>query len=71
MMPRSADAIVNEAPAKSHGVSKPRGCYNDHIAPKFDRRFGSSVAEVPVKFQSDQKSLNLNLAASRLHEILR
>ena len=28
------------------------------------------AAEVPVKFQSDWKSLNPNLAASRLHEIL-
>ena len=29
------------------------------------------AAEVPVKFQSDWKSLNPNLVASRLHEILR
>ena len=32
---------------------------------------GSSAAEVPVEFQSDWKSLNKNLAASRLYEILR
>ena len=38
---------------------------------KFGRQFGSVAAEVPVKFQSDWKSLNPNLAASRLHEILR
>ena len=30
----------------------------------------SAAAEVPAKFQSDWKSLNPNLAASRLHEIL-
>ena len=29
------------------------------------------LPKVPVKFQSDWKSLNQNLAASRLHEILR
>ena len=32
---------------------------------------GTAAAEVPAKFQSDWKSLNPNLAASRLHEILR
>ena len=30
-----------------------------------------AAAVVPVKFQSDWKSLNPNLVASRLHEILR
>ena len=34
--------------------------HNDRIA----------VVEVPVKFQNDWKSLNPNIAASRLHEIL-
>ena len=38
---------------------------------KFDRHIGSTAAEVPVKFQSDQTILNTNLAASRLYEILR
>ena len=33
-------------------------------------RIGYNAAEVAVKFQSDWKSLNMNLAASRLHEIL-
>ena len=33
------------------------------------RHLGSAAADVPVKFQSDWKSLNPNLAASRLHEI--
>ena len=46
------------------------GCCNGRIALKFDRHLGSSAAEVPVKFQSGWKSLNPNLAASRLHEIL-
>ena len=41
------------------------------IALKFDRHLGSTAAEVPVKFLSDWKSLNPNLAASRLREILR
>ena len=34
------------------------GCYNDRIALTFDRHFGSTAAEVPVKFQGDWKSLN-------------
>ena len=46
-------------------------CYNYRIALKFDRHLGSAAAEVPVKFQSDWKNLNPNLAASRLREILR
>ena len=32
---------------------------------------GSTAADVPVKFQGDWQSRNPNLAASRLHEILR
>ena len=31
----------------------------------------SDAAEVPVKLQSDRESINMNLAALRLHEILR
>ena len=38
---------------------------------EFDRHLGSAAAEVPVKFQSDWKSLNPNPVAERLHEILR
>ena len=38
---------------------------------KFDRHLGSTAAEVPVKLPSDCKSLNPNLADSRLHKILR
>ena len=45
-------------------------CYDYCIALKFDRHLGSAAAEGPVKFQSDWKSLNPNLAISRLHEIL-
>ena len=44
---------------------------NDRIAVKCDSHLDSSTAEVPVKFQSDWKSLNPNRAASSLHEILR
>ena len=51
--------------------SREIGCYNARIAPNFDRHLGSSAAELPVKFQSDRKSLNPNLAASRLNKILR
>ena len=47
------------------------GCYNDRIALKVDGHLGSAAAEVPVKFQSDWKSLNSNLAASSFLEILR
>ena len=46
------------------------GCHKDHIAMKFDRHNGSAAAEVPVKLQSDQKSLNHNLVALRHHEML-
>ena len=40
------------------------------VSLKFDAHLGSAAVEVPVKFQSDCKSLNPNLVASRLHEIL-
>ena len=38
--------------SRSHEI----GCYNDHIALKFDRHLGSAAAEMSVKFQSDWKS---------------
>ena len=41
-------------------------CYNDYNALKFDWHLGSSADDVPVKFQSDQKSQHPNPAASRL-----
>ena len=52
-------------------ASREIGCCNDRIILKFDAHLGSSAAEVPVKFQSVWKSLNMNLATSRLYEILR
>ena len=45
------------------------GCKNDRVALQFDRHLGNAVVEVPVKFESDWKSLNPNLVASRLCEI--
>ena len=50
--------------------SREIGCHIHRIAPKFLSR-GSGAVEVPVKFQSDRKSLNPNLAASKLYEIFR
>ena len=50
--------------------SREIGCYNYRIAQKFDMHLSSTVAEVRAKFQSDWESLKLNLAASRLHEVL-
>ena len=49
--------------------SREIGCYNDRIALKVDMHPDSAAAEVPVKLQSDWDGLNLNFAASRLHEI--
>ena len=45
--------------------SREIGCYNDYIVLIFGRLLGSAAAEVHVKFQSDWRSLNPNLAASR------
>ena len=42
------------------------GFYNDRIDLKFDRHLGSAAAEVPVKFEIDWKSLNSNLATSKI-----
>ena len=47
------------------------GTLKCHIALKLDRHIGSNAAKEPGKFQSDRTVLNTNLAASRLHEILR
>ena len=55
---------------KSKSWSREIGCYNDRIVPKFDRHLGNGAAEVPVKFQSDCKSLNPILAVPRLCQIL-
>ena len=51
--------------------SREMGCHNDHIALKFGSHLSNAAADVPVKFQSDCKSQNPNLAAWRLHNILR
>ena len=45
--------------------SREIGCYNDYIVLIFGRLLGSAAAEVHVKFHSDWRSLNPNLAASR------
>ena len=45
------------------------GCYEARITLKFDRHLGSAAAELPVKFLSDWKSLNPNLAALKLCKI--
>ena len=44
--------------------------YNNETL-EFDRLFDIPAVDVAVKFQSDWKSLNLNLAVSRLRENLR
>ena len=49
--------------------SREIGCFNDRSALKFDKYLGSAAAD--VKFQNDFHSLNPNLGASRLHELLR
>ena len=51
--------------------SREIGRDDDRIVLKFDRLLSGAAAELPVEFQSDWKSLNPILAASRLHEILR
>ena len=42
---------------------------NQSIALKFDKHLGSTVAERPVKYQSDTIIITSNLAASRLYVI--
>ena len=49
--------------------SRESGYYNDCITLKFGRHLVNAAAQVPVKFQSNWRSLNSNLAAPRLHEI--
>ena len=65
---KRTDVLLQDL-AKSR--SREIGCFNDHIALIFDRHLHSTAADVPAKFQSDWQSLIPNLAASRLHEILR
>ena len=44
------------------GIFKPRDCMSVIVALKFGRHLDCATAELPVKFQSDWKSLNLNLS---------
>ena len=46
-------------------------CYHARIIIKFVRHLYNATAEMHVTFQSAWKSLNPNLAASRLNEIIR
>ena len=55
---------------QTNAICKPKRIFNDHIAPSYDRHSASSITEGPVKFQSDWKSLNPNLAAPKHNEIL-
>ena len=51
--------------------SREISCLYYCIALKFDRHIGSNAAEVPATFQIDRTTLNTNLVAFSLHEILR
>ena len=51
--------------------SREIGCYDNRIALKFSTHLGSAADELPVKWQSDCKNLNLYLTVARFHEILR
>ena len=55
------------------GKSRSRaiGCCNGRDVLKFDKHLASPATERPIKYQSHWKGLKLNLAASRLREILR
>ena len=50
--------------------SRKIGCYNNCVVLQCGGHFGNAAAKVSVKFQSDWKSLNLTLSASRLHKFL-
>ena len=52
-------------------LSREIRCYNDRIIVKSDKHLSTNAVDVSVKIQSDCKSLNPNLAVSRLHEMLR
>ena len=58
--------------ARSREFSKQQDSGLDFaIALKFDRHIGGIAAEMTVKCHSDTTIITTNLAASRLHEILR
>ena len=63
----SIHKAVRRLTAISREVSKQRNvCL---IALKFEKRIGSSAAEIPVKLQSETMIITSNLTASTLHEI--
>ena len=53
--------VLSPNPVKSR--SHEFGCYQDRIVLKSGRHLGSTASDVPVKYKSDGKSLNPNLAA--------
>ena len=59
---------------KAYNLLKYRGCetysLNHRIILKFDRRIGSTAADVHVRFRSGRTILNANLAGWRLCEVL-
>ena len=68
-------SLKDKTDVLSPDLVKPRWreikCYHGRIIIKFVRHFYNATAEMRVKFQSAWKSLNPNLAALRLNEILR
>ena len=52
-------------------LSREHECCNDRIAFKFNSHICFAAAEAPVKHESDWKSLDPNLAALRLRDVLR
>ena len=66
--------IISTTPATSRELSKPRDSplvLTFPIAVEFDRHLDSSAIDTHVKTQNDMIITTTNLAASRLHEILR
>ena len=67
LLTKRTDVLAQDlVKSRSHEIK----CYNDRITIRFDRHLDGVATEVPGKFQSDQKRLNTNLTASRLHEIV-
>ena len=63
-------AAARRLTARSREVSKPRDWMLQWSYRSEIWHLGSAAAVVPVKFQSDWKSLSMNLVASRLDGIL-
>ena len=51
--------------------SREFGSSNCRIFKKFDSPLGTGPAETPVKLQRNRKTVDIDLAASRLRKILR